>query len=109
MVKILSDIENIAVEEFKQKVIKRFGNAEIILFGSKARGDGDEYSDIDVLVLLEHEPNISIEKEIIDIGFEVEIKHDVVLGIITHSKIFWDSRGLLMPIHREIEKEGIRI
>ena len=105
----MSDIENMAVEEFKQKVIKRFGNAEIILFGSKARGDGDDHSDIDILVLLEHEPNISIEKEIIDIGFEVEIKHDVVLGIITHSKIFWDSRGILMPIHKEIEKDGIQL
>ena len=36
----MSDIENMAVEEFKQKVIKRFGNAEFILFSSKARGDG---------------------------------------------------------------------
>jgi hypothetical protein len=34
MVKILSDIENIAVEEFKQKVIKRFGNAEIIMLST---------------------------------------------------------------------------
>ena len=109
MIKILSDIENMAVEEFKQKVINRFGDAEFILFGSKARGDGNDYSDIDILVLLEHEPNISIEKEIIDIGFEVEIEHDVVLGIITHSKTFWDSIGSLMPIHKEIEKDGIQL
>jgi len=109
MVKTLSNIENKAVEEFKQKIIDRFRNAEFILFGSKARGEGNEYSDIDILVLLENEPNISIEEEIIDIGFELEIKYDVVLGIITHSKTFWDSIGSLMPIHKEIEKDGIQI
>jgi len=109
MTEILSDIENMAVEEFKQKVINRFGDAECILFGSKARGDGDDYSDIDILILLEYEPNTSVEEEIIDIGFEVEIKYDVVLGIITHSKTFWDSRGILMPIHKEIEKDGIQL
>jgi predicted nucleotidyltransferase len=109
MVKTLSNIENKAVEEFKRKVIDRFRNAEFILFGSKARGEADEYSDIDILILLEDEPNISTEEEIIDIGFELEIKYDVVLGIITHSKTFWDSRGILMPIHKEIEKDGIQI
>jgi len=109
MVKVLSDNENMAVEEFKQKVINRFGNAEIILFGSKARGNWDEYSDIDILILLEHEPNTSIEEEIIDIGFEIEIKYDVVLGIIVHSRNFWDSKGSLMPIHKEIERDGVQI
>jgi uncharacterized protein len=109
MVKTLSNIENKAVEEFKRKVIDRFRNAEFILFGSKARGEADEYSDIDILVLLDHEPNISTEEEIIDIGFELEIKYDVVLGIIAHSRTFWDSRGILMPIHKEIEKDGIQI
>lgn len=109
MAKILSDTENIAVEEFKRKVLNRFGYAEFILFGSKARGDGHDYSDIDILVLLEHEPNIVTQEEIFDIGFELEITYDVVLGIIAHSKTFWDSIGSLMPIHKEIEKDGIQL
>jgi predicted nucleotidyltransferase len=109
MVKNLSDNENMAIEEFKEKIAGKFRMAEIVLFGSKARGDGDNYSDIDVLVLLEQEPDLSIEEEIIDIGFDIEIKYDIVLGILVHSKAFWDSRGNLMPIYKEIERDGIQI
>ena len=99
MLTTLPDNETMAIEEFRRKILMRFGITDIILFGSKARGEADEYSDIDILVLLDHEPNISTEEEIIDIGFELEIKYDVALGIITHSKTFWDSIGSLMPIH----------
>ena len=86
-----------------------FGITDIILFGSKARGEENRYSDIDILVLLEQEPSISIEEEIIDIGFDIELKYDVVLGILVHSKAFWNSKGVLMPIHKEIERDGIMI
>lgn len=105
----LSDNEHKAIEEFKEKILSKFRIADFILFGSKARGDGDSYSDIDVLVLLEQESNISVEEEIFDIGFDMEIKYDVVLGILVHSKAFWYSKGSLMPIHKEIERDGIQI
>ncbi len=105
----LSDNETLAIEEFRKKILARFGITDIILFGSKARGEENRYSDIDILVLLEQEPNISIEEEIIDIGFDIELKYDVVLGILVHSKAFWNSKGILMPIHKEIERDGIQI
>lgn len=79
------------------------------MFGSKARGEGNCYSDLDILVLLNQEPNISVEEEIIDIGFDIELKYDVVIGILVHSKTFWNSKGVLMPIYKEIEKDGIEI
>jgi uncharacterized protein len=109
MVKILSANENKAIKEFKEKIINRFKFAEVVLFGSKARGNYDNDSDIDVLVLLSEESNICIEEEIFDIGFDIEIKYDVVLGILVHSKVFWNSKGSLMPIHQEIERDGIQI
>jgi len=105
----LSENENVAIKEFQKRILERFGKASVILFGSKARGEGDYYSDLDIIVLLEQEPDISIEEEIIDIGFDIELKYDVVLGIIVHSKAFWNSKGVLMPIYKEIEKDGIEI
>jgi predicted nucleotidyltransferase len=109
MLTTLPSNETMAIEEFQKKILARFGITEIILFGSKARGEENRYSDLDILVLLEQEPSISIEEEIIDIGFEIELKYDVVLVILVHSKAFWDSKGILMPIHKEIERDGIPI
>ena len=38
-----------AIKTFKESLSGRFPGAEIILYGSKARGDSDEFSDIDLL------------------------------------------------------------
>jgi len=38
-------------------------------------------SDIDLLVLLRFELNNSIEEEVFDLGYEVELKYNIVLGI----------------------------
>ena len=41
----LRENENRAIYGFKQILLKRFPQADIILYGSKARGDYDEFSD----------------------------------------------------------------
>jgi len=106
----LSKKEKTALKEFKQRIVKIFPKAEFILFGSKARGRVEEFSDIDVLVLLDREIITSIEEKIFNESFEVELAHDVVFGIIVKSKKFWNSPlGKEMPIHWNIDKDGIRL
>ncbi|KFD41465.1 hypothetical protein DK28_0208740 [Peptococcaceae bacterium SCADC1_2_3] len=105
--KLIKPEEHLAIAEFKQKIIDKFGRAEVTIFGSKARGNENVYSDIDLLVLLEGEVNNSIEEEIFDLGFEVELKYDVILGIVIYSKKFWNSSGKLLPLYNNISREGI--
>ena len=106
----LSKKEKTALKEFNQRIMKIFPEAEFVLFGSKARGRGEEFSDIDILVLLDREINTSIEEKIFEESFEVELAHDVIFGIIVHSKKFWNSPlGKEMPIHWNIDKDGIRL
>ena len=38
------------IEELKHFLIATFPNEEIYLFGSRARGDASEYSDIDIAI-----------------------------------------------------------
>ena len=90
---------------------EHFGpDTEVILFGSAARGDNREWSDVDVLVLLPAEINISLEEEIFDIAFEVGLEHDLVFGVITYSKTFWNTRQARMtPLYENIQNEGIAV
>lgn len=100
-----------AIDKFRKKLIERFGN-EIgtYLFGSVARGDYKDYSDIDILVLLPFEPNNSIEEQIFDLAYDVGLKYNVVFGIIVYSRAFWNSGiASVMPIHENIEREGISV
>jgi predicted nucleotidyltransferase len=45
------------IEEMKRRLVERFCPDAIILFGSSARGDAEEDSDIDLLVLTPIEGN----------------------------------------------------
>jgi predicted nucleotidyltransferase len=102
--------EKKALEEFRQVLLQKFPYVEIILYGSKARGDDKEFSDIDLLVLLDDEINNSLEEEIFSTAFEIELKYDVVFGLLIESKSFWKSDlAKAMPIHWNIDREGISV
>ena len=106
----LSEKENTAIEELKQRITKFFPEAEFILFGSKARGESEEFSDIDILILLDTKVNTSIKEKIFEESFEVGLNYDVIFGIIVRPKKFWDSLlAKEMPLHWNIDKEGIRL
>ncbi len=62
----------------------RFGATEVILYGSAARGQLDEESDIDLLVVL---PKFDweIQKEIIGVCFEAELQCDRIISVLCYS------------------------
>ena len=81
-----------------------------MLYGSNARGDSNKESDIDVLVVLDNKVNDDIREKIFNISFKIEIKHDVIFGIIVENKDFWNSSlAEAMPIHKNIYIEGVAI
>ena len=99
-----------SIEKLKKEILKVFSNAEFILYGSKARGDSEEFSDIDTLILLDREVTTEVEKNIFKIGFEIGLEFNVVFGIIVESKQFWSSAlAKAMPLHWNIDIEGVAI
>ncbi len=106
----LKENEKKALLELKKRICEKFPDAEIILFGSKVRGDADEESDIDLLILVDSPVDTKLEEEIFHISYEIELKHDVVFGEIVQSKNFWNSPlANAMPLHWNIDREGVRL
>jgi uncharacterized protein len=82
--------------------------AEIILYGSRARGDAEPDSDWDLLVLLSEEPDRHERNALIDAIYEVELESEQILQPFIRSKVFWNSRlGRAMPLHVKIDREGV--
>jgi predicted nucleotidyltransferase len=100
-----------AIQELKLRLVTLFGlEVELKLFGSSARGDDREYSDIDILVLLPGQVNHTIEEEIFDTAYDLELKYSVVFGIIVYEKAFWNSDlAATMFLHQNIEREGLAV
>lgn len=100
-----------AVEEFVKKAIKRYKDKieSIILFGSVARGDAKEDSDIDILIIVK-ERNIEDMKEIYGIAFEVSIGHskDISPKIYAIAEVL-NRIEIGAPFIKEVLKEGVSL
>lgn len=106
----LRENEQRALQELSQRLLEKFSDAQIILYGSKARGDDEEFSDIDLLILVDCQVNRGIEEEITDIEYKLELKYDVIFGTIIENRNFWKSPlANAMPLHWNIDREGIRL
>lgn len=107
----LSMKEREIVERFRQIIEDKFP-AEIIdvlVFGSKARGDATNESDIDVLVITLSN-NWKIGDEIREIGYGIDDEIDYKLSIQVISKAHFDYlRRNNFQFVKNIENEGITV
>ena len=71
------------IVEFVRRALERYRDEieGIILFGSVARNEGKEDSDVDVLAIVK-ERNIKDMKEIHGMAFEVSMEQDISLDVI---------------------------
>lgn len=79
------------LDEFRDTVIRHFGQniREILVFGSKARGDANEDSDLDILVLIEG-GNWRLKDEIADVAYDLAIGTDVVPSVMVYTVAEWN-------------------
>ena len=98
------------VQEFKREVSKIYGSRlrKIILYGSYARGDYTEDSDIDLLLVLRGrvKPGREIDR-IIDVITDINLKYGVLISVfpISESKL----RRLKSPLLINVRREGITL
>ena len=82
--------------------------AEIILYGSRARGTASVNSDWDFLVLLPSPRDKVLEAQIKDCLYDVELETNTVLSSIIRSKQEWrSSRYAVVPLRQQIERDGV--
>jgi predicted nucleotidyltransferase len=100
-----------ALQGLKVRLVALFGpEVELRVFGSVARGDDREFSDIDVLVLLPGPMDHATEERVFDAAYDLELEHGVVFGVVVYEKAFWDSDlAAGMFLHRNIEREGLTV
>jgi len=74
----MQEKERKIVERFKQLVSQKVKVHEIRVFGSRARGDATEESDLDILVVVDYLDH-AIEKYISDCAWEAGFPNDIVI------------------------------
>ena len=96
------------LERVKRAVSEMEPDAEIILYGSRARGDSRIQSDWDFLVLLDGPVNDERTDKIRHRLYEIEWESDEVLCCIVRDRQEWNSPlWKNMPFRQNVEQEGI--
>lgn len=93
------------INKIKYTVLDFDPKAEIILFGSRARGDEKPDSDWDLLILTSFAINEKKKRELRDKLFYVELETEQSFSSIIHSKIYWEQLKVT-SLYRIISKEG---
>lgn len=102
--------KNDLLKKIKEAVLEVEPNAEILFYGSRARGDAVEQSDWDFLILLDGKVDGRRTDKIRHHLYELEWELEVVISSIIRNKQEWNSIPFKsMPIHKEIDLEGIRL
>ena len=87
-----------------------YPDAQIILYGSQARGQVQPESDVDLLVLLGDEAPAATKRHIHDLLYDVALAEDVVISSIIKSRHKWNLPiSQATPLYQIIEKEGIKV
>ena len=108
---ILSSKEIKVLRDLKKKLQSVLGNrlSRIILFGSKARGDADAESDIDVAILVS-KLDRDLKRIILDSVAEIELRYlKVISSFVLSLDEFNRLRKRERRIAMDIEKDGIKI
>lgn len=97
------------LSKIKESVYEIEPLSEVILFGSKARGDDREDSDWDLLILIPSQANLTLEQKFRHKLFELELEYGQAFSTFVYSKSDWDNRLRITPLYKNIAREGIRI
>jgi len=73
----------IILSELKEHLIENYGDSvkDVVLFGSQARGDSNKFSDYDVLIILKKVCSGKDENKILDLCYDIDLKHDILLDV----------------------------
>lgn len=84
--------------------------AEKILYGSEARGESTDESDIDLLILVDGDTlSLAQEEAITTPLYQIEIETGVPISPIVMLKKQWHDRPIKTPFYINVMNEGIAI
>jgi predicted nucleotidyltransferase len=106
----VNSIEKAVLEKFQSLLSKRVRVNRITLFGSRARGNADPDSDMDVLVILDEPITTEAREAVSDCAWEAGIDNLVVVVPVVYSRDEWEEgpeQSSLLAL--AVKKEGIAI
>ena len=101
------------LERYKEAVSQILGERlkRIILYGSYARGDYKQDSDMDIMILADIQPEeiSNLADRIYDITYDFEVKYEMEINPSIQSIQVYEQWKGVYPFFMNIEKDGVAV
>lgn len=101
------------IEQLRKRLSTVFPQEQfdIILFGSYARDDADDGSDIDVMFLVNSSRQTIAQKhwQIGEAAAEMLMDYGIVVSPVVENRSYYQANAQLLPFFQNIQREGVRI
>ena len=106
----MDKIEETVLDTFKGLLLKRGNLYKLILFGSRARGDADPYSDMDIVVVLNDSANEEDFDYVSDSAWGAGFNHGIVIVPVVFTRSQWqNSPERYSLLAQAAETEGVSL
>jgi len=103
-----SNTELTLLRRCKKAIRQVVPDADVILYGSRARGEAREHSDYDILIVVDRAVDMALKKKILSSVYPLELETGALLTLMTYNRQQWDSPLYrAMPFHQNVEREGV--
>mgnify|MGYP002573463877 CR=1 FL=1 len=95
------------IEEVSNLLGKRL--KKVILYGSYARGDYNQNSDVDIMILtdLDEQEIVKYRMKIRDMACDLELENNIVLSPLVRNIKKYNERVDIVPFYMNVQKEGV--
>lgn len=106
---MMNEKDRIVALQLKERLAGLAQLLDFRVFGSRARGDADEYSDMDVFVEVERLDK-SLKEQILDVAWEVGFENFLVIAPLIFTRHELENTPLRSsPIIKVISQEGVPV
>ena len=97
-----------ALKKLKKKIKQKYEIEKTLIFGSVARNEADQESDLDFLVLTKKSLSHKQKHDIYGIVTEINLEYGTNISVLVIEKSSWENGVYsVLAIKDEVEKDGV--